>query len=345
MKALVLEGIEKVVVRDVPVPQPGALGALVRVMANGVCRSDWHMWNGDIPRDYPTIMGHEMVGVVEEVTAGVGRFKRGDRVIVPFSSGDGTCDYCRRGLSNLCDRLMVPSRAYSGGYAEYVAVPLADQVLVPLPDVIGFAEGAALGCRFMTAFHGVASRARAAAGEWVVVYGCGGIGLSAVNTAAALGSQVIGVDVNPANLALARALGASHVIDSRTTDPVAAVIEITQGGAHVSVDALGIAQTCVNGVRSLRKAGRHLQLGITTKAEKGYIALPIDEMVKKEITFLGSHGMPSHEYASMVPLVASRRIQPARMITREIALSEVESIFHDMTTFSAVGTFVVTRFQ
>ena len=345
MKALVLEGIQQLAIRDLPDPEPGALGALVRVQANGVCRSDWHAWIGDIPRNYPMVIGHEMTGIVEEVMPGVTRFKRGDRVVVPFSGSDGTCEHCRGGWAHLCDNPIIPGKTYSGGYGEYVGVALADRNLVPLPDEISFVEGAALGCRFMTSFHGLVDRAEIRAGEWVVVYGCGGIGLSAINIASALGCRVIGVDVNPANLELARTMGAQHVIDSRSTKPVEAVLDITGSGAHVSVDALGIAETCVNGILSLRKGGRHLQIGITTKNEAGYIRLPVDLMVYKELKMIGSLGMAPSRYDSMVPLVTQKKLQPGRMVNREIALSEVEGIFHDMTRSANNGTFVVTKYR
>lgn len=344
MKALVLEGVKKLAVREVSAPEPGALGVLLSVKANGVCRSDWHAWTGDIKRDYPMVIGHEMVGVVEEVMPGVARFKKGDRVVVPFSGSDGTCLHCQRGSAHLCDNPLIPGKTYSGGYAEYVGIPLADRNLVLLPQEISFSEGAALGCRFMTSFHGLVDRAEILPGEWVVVYGCGGVGLSAINIASALGCRVIGVDVNAANLELAKAMGAEFVINSRETAPVEAVLEITKGGANVSVDALGIADTCVNGILSLAKSGRHLQIGITTKSEAGYIKLPVDMMVYKELKVIGSVGMAPHRFASMVPLIAQGKLHPGKMVTREISLSEVEGVFEDMTRSAAIGTFVVTKF-
>jgi D-arabinose 1-dehydrogenase-like Zn-dependent alcohol dehydrogenase len=345
MKALVLEGIQKLAVRDVPDPEPGPAGALIRVMANGVCRSDWHAWIGDFKRDFPVIMGHEMTGVVEEVRPGVSSLKKGDRVIVPFTGSDGTCPHCRKGLSHLCDNPSIPGKSYTGGYAEYVGVPNADRNIVKLPDEVSFTEGAALGCRFMTSFHGLVNQAKVRPGEWVVVFGCGVVGLSAVNIASALGAQVIGVDINPANLELAKSLGAAFVINSRETKPVEAVIDITEGGAHVSIDALGITDTCVGGLLSLRKAGRHVQLGITTKKEAGYISIPIDLFPYKEIMLLGAHGMPVHDFSALMPMVVQKRVTPGKLVNKEIALSEVEEVFEKMSTSSNVGAQVVTTFS
>lgn len=114
MKALVLEGVQKLAIKEVPTPQLAPLGALIRIQANGVCRSDWHAWMGDIPRTYPMVLGHEMAGIVEEVAPGVRDIKRGDRVVVPFNGSDGTCPYCQKGLSHLCDNALIPGRSYSG---------------------------------------------------------------------------------------------------------------------------------------------------------------------------------------------------------------------------------------
>jgi D-arabinose 1-dehydrogenase-like Zn-dependent alcohol dehydrogenase len=345
MKALVLEGIQQLAVRNVPDAKPGPLGVLISVKANGVCRSDWHAWIGDVKRDLPMILGHEMTGVVEEVMPGVTKFKKGDRVVVPFSGGDGICEYCQGGSPHLCDKPIVPGRTYAGGYAEYVGITLADRNLVALPDEVSFTEGAALGCRFMTSFFGLVDRAEIQPGEWVVVYGCGGIGLSAINIASALGCRVIGVDINPANLELAKAMGAEYTVDSRTSKAVEAVMDITGSGAHVSVDALGIADTCVQGIMSLRKGGRHLQIGITTKKEGGYIKLPVDLMVVKALKFIGTLGMPPHRFASMMPMVLQKRLTPGKMVNREISLSEVQSVFESMTTSAVTGTHVVTKFE
>jgi propanol-preferring alcohol dehydrogenase len=282
--------------------------------------------------------------VVDEVMPGVKGFKKGDRVVVPFSGSDGTCRHCLRGAAHLCDNPLIPGRSYSGGYAEYVGVALADRNLVKLPDEISFVAGAALGCRFMTSFHGLVDRAAIRPGEWVVVYGCGGVGLSAVHIAAALGCRVIAVDIHAGNLELARVMGADFVVNSLDTPPVEAVMELTHGGADVAVDALGIAQTCVNAILSLAKSGRHLQIGITTKAEAGYISLPVDVMVYKELQMLGSLGMAPHRYEAMVPLIQQGKLNPAKMVTQEIALADVESVFERMSRSEVTGTFVVTRF-
>ncbi|MBM4765012.1 alcohol dehydrogenase catalytic domain-containing protein [Bacillus sp. B15-48] len=343
MKALVIEDVKTMGVKEISDPTIDENGILVNVKANGVCRSDWHVWAGDHPISQP-VMGHEFSGVVAEVGKNVKNFKKGDRVIVPFSGSDGTCPHCQKGNTHLCDSFFVPGLAYTGGYAEYVGVPIGDRNVIHLPEEISFTDGAALGCRFMTAFEGIIGKIKVQPGEWVAVYGCGGVGLSAINIATAVGANVIAVDINENNLNLAKRMGAVYTINSRETAPVEAIKELTKGGADVSIDALGIAETCVNAINSLRKKGRHLQIGVTTKQEAGFISLPIDHMVVNEIKFETTLGMPAHRFNHMLPLVANGRLNPGKMVTREISLSEVNRIFEDMSNFATTGTFVVTEF-
>ena len=275
MRAATMLGVrEPLTVMDLPDPTLEPDGAIVRVEANGVCRSDWHGWVGDwdwvgVQFEYPHVLGHEFCGVVEEVGSEVRRFRAGDRVIVPFSQGDGTCEMCRTGHSNVCENGVAPGFSYWGGFGRLSHVPVADLNLVRMPDSMTFLVGAALGCRYMTSFHGVAHRAEVRAGEWVAVHGCGGIGLSAVQIATALGANVIAVDIDPAKLEFARKVGAVETVLAGNNDPAEAVVEITKGGAHVAVDALGIKATCQATTNSLRTRGRHLQIGQTGRDEEG----------------------------------------------------------------------------
>jgi len=344
MKALVLEDVKKLTVTEVPDPTIDDDGIIIKVKANGVCRSDWHFWNGDLPITQE-ILGHEFVGIVEEVGKNVKRFKPGDRVIVPFSGGDGTCEYCVSGKPHLCESSFIPGMTYPGGYAEYVAVPYGDRNVVHLPEGVDFVEGAALGCRFMTSYSGITAKANVRPGEKVVVYGCGGIGLSAIHVAANIGAIVIAVDINDNNLELAKKMGAQYTINSRNTDPVETIKDLTNGGADVSVDALGIPDTCVNGILSLKKGGRHLQIGVNKMGEEGRIPLPITEMVMSEIQLITTLGMPAHHYEPMLAQVALGKLQPGKMVSGEISLSEVEKIFEDMSNFNVTGTYVVTKFE
>src|SRR5713101_793754 len=189
MKALVLEAHnEPMTVKECPDPPCLPHGAVVRVEGSGICRSDWHLWQGDwswvgFSFPLPFVLGHEYAGVVEEVGPDVKNFKRGDRVVVPLNHACGTCADCRRGASNLC----LGGGTIMGGYGRYAAVGHADYCLVPLQDQIDFIEAASMGCRYVTAYHGILDRGRVKADESVVIYGCGGVGLSAIQVAAAAG--------------------------------------------------------------------------------------------------------------------------------------------------------------
>jgi alcohol dehydrogenase len=350
MKAAVLQELRKpLVVKDVPDPKCAPNGAIVRVKANGICRSDWHAWMGDwtwidLVLPLPHVLGHEFCGVVEEVGPETRNFKRGDRVVVPFSQGDGSCEYCRNGYSNICLTPMTPGISYWGGYGSYVAVPFADLNLVPLADKIGFVEAASMGCRFMTSFHGVVDQAEVKPGEWVAVHGCGGIGLSALHIAAAMGANTIGIDLDDAKLELAKKIGATHVINGKKTDAIKAITDLTAGGAHVAVDALGIAATCRNAIMSLRKRGRHLQIGLTTQAEKGEVSMPIDRIVAMELRLIGSLGMQASHYPAMLQMVETGKLSPKSMVTQTVSLEEASSILEQMTSFQNVGVTVIDQY-
>lgn len=350
MRAAVMEGIRQpLVVKDVKDPELFPNGAIVRVEANGICRSDWHAWTGDwtwfgLSLRFPHVLGHEFCGVVEDVSPEVTRFKKGDRVLVPFSQGEGTCNWCRSGQPHLCDTRFTPGIAYWGGFGRYVGVPFADVNLVPLPDAVSFVEGASMGCRFMTSFHALVDRAQVAAGEWVAVHGCGGIGLSAVQIATALGANVIAVDIGDEKLEWAKKLGAVATINAQQGNPVKEIARLTDGGAHVSVDALGIAATCQASVMSLRKQGRHVQIGLTTSAEKGQVPLPIDLIVLKEVSLIGSYGMPAPRFGAMLSMVETGKLAPGKLVSRTVPLEATGEVLASMDRFATIGVTVIDRY-
>jgi len=326
-----------------PVPQPD--GVVLRVAANGICRSDWHGWVGHDPDIVlPHVPGHEIAGVVEEVGRDVRRWKTGDRVSVPFIAGCGRCRQCLAGNQQVCDRQFQPGFHGWGGFAERVALRHADLTLAALPDDVGFVDAASLGCRFATSFRAVQAQGRATGGDWVAVHGCGGVGLAAVMIAAALGARVVAVDIRDEALAMARSVGAAEVVNaSESADPVQEIRDITGGGAHVSLDALGHRETCFNSVACLRKRGRHVQVGLMT-AEHRRAGIPWDLVIAWELEIVGSHGLQAHEYDRVLRMVAAGAVDPAKLVTRTVSLEEGVDVLTGMDDYNVLGVVVIDRF-
>ena len=335
MRAVVYEAFERMpTVEMVPDPEPAPHGAVVRVEASGLCRSDWHGWVGHDPdiRRFPHVPGHELAGVVEAVGADVQWWRAGDRVTVPFVCACGSCPQCAAGNHQVCDRQTQPGFTHWGSFAELVALDWADVNLVALPDGLASDVAAALGCRFATAYRAVLQVGRVRAGEWVAVHGCGGVGLSAVMIAVAAGARVLAVDVSPAALALARELGAEVTVPAG-----ADVREATGGGAHISLDAIGSESACAASIAGLRKRGRHVQIGLLPEPPR----VPMDLVIGRELELLGTHGMAAHAYPEMLALVASGRLHPGRLISSRIALDQAPAALAAMSEGSPSGVTVI----
>jgi alcohol dehydrogenase len=301
---------------------------VVRVGATGVCRSDWHAWQGHDPVPLPHVGGHELAGTVVQVGPAVRRWAAGDRVTVPFVCGCGTCEHCRVGDTHVCPRQTQPGFTGPGSFAELVALHAADTNLVRLPDDLDLVTAASLGCRLATAFRAVVTHGRLGSGEWLAVHGCGGVGLSAVLVGTALGARVVAVDVSPAAAERARALGAAHVVTG--ADPASEVLDLTDGGAHVSLDAVGSPVTAVASVRSLRRRGRHVQVGLLL-GDQSTPPLPMDLVVAQELSVHGSHGMPAHQYPDLLALVADGTLDPGLLVGRVIGLDGVPDALRAMS--------------
>jgi len=183
---------------DAPRPECAPDGVVIDVRATGVCRSDWHAWRGHDPVSLPHVPGHEFAGGIAEIGSQVSRFAVGERVTVPFVVGCGRCEWCRSGQAQVCPDQTQPGFTQAGSFAEQVAIGAADFNLVRLPDELDYVTAGLLGCRFATAFHALTAQAQVRPGEWVAVYGCGGVGLSAVMVATALGARVVAGDPSPA---------------------------------------------------------------------------------------------------------------------------------------------------
>ncbi|MCB8837250.1 zinc-dependent alcohol dehydrogenase family protein [Aurantimonas sp. VKM B-3413] len=328
---------------DDPAPTPG--GCVIKVEATGVCRSDWHGWMGhDADIVLPHVPGHELAGVIAAVGGHVRRWKVGDRVTVPFVGGCGSCPECHAGDQQVCRNQFQPGFTHWGSFAEYVAIEGADLNLVALPDEMDFATAASLGCRFATSFRAVVDQGRASAGEWVAVHGCGGVGLSAIMIATAVGANVVAIDISNEKLALARELGAVATINATTApDVVGAVMEATDGGAHVSLDALGHSATCANSILNLRRRGRHVQVGLML-GEHSRPELPMGKVIAHELEIYGSHGMQAHRYGAMLDMVRSGKLDPKRLVGARIGLDQAPAALMEMDRFQAVGATVITEF-
>lgn len=347
MKAVVYDAFGTLpTLQTVPDPSPPPQGVVIKVEASGVCRSDFHGWGGHDPViQLPHVPGHELAGVVEAVGVQVRNWRVGDRVTVPFVGGCGACPQCHAGHQQVCDAQFQPGFTHWGSFAQYVAIDQADLNLVRLPDSMAFATAASLGCRFVTSFRAVADQGAVQGGDWVAVHGCGGVGLSAVMIARAMGARVIGIDINDENLALAQSLGAEDVINATAVADVAdAVREATQGGAHVSIDALGIPATCTNSVRSLRKRGRHVQVGWML-GDDSTPPIPMDLVMGWELEILGSHGMQAHRYPEMMGMIEAGVLSPERLIHREITLHDSIEALTQFDAQSRAGMTIITDFR
>ncbi len=346
MKAMYYEAFEQTPeIRTLSDPEPTFGGVVIKVGATGLCRSDWHGWKGHDPDiQLPHVPGHELAGKVVATGKGVMRFKAGDRVTVPFVSGCGHCAQCHSGNQQVCPSQFQPGFTHWGSFAEYVAIDYADTNLVILPEDIDDATAASLGCRFATSFRAVADQARTGPGDWVAVHGCGGVGLSAIMIATALGANVVGIDLTEDKLALARKCGAVATVNAASVpDVVEAVRDITKGGAHVSIDALGHPTTCFNSIKNLRRRGRHVQVGLML-GEHATPQIPMAQVIGHELEIYGSHGMQAWRYDAMLAMITSGKMEPRQLISKRIGLQEAIPELMTMDKTETPGIAVITSF-
>ncbi len=357
MRAAQVDGIRgSVIVADVQIPEIEADDALVRVVASGICRSDWHLWNGDwdwlgLRLQPGAVLGHEIGGIVEAVGPNVRSVRPGQRVTIPFNLACGHCHHCSRGEQNICDNAAYPHFIPgSGGWAQYVRVPNANLNCVALPDGVDELTAAALGCRYMTAWRAIQSRGALRGGETIAVFGCGGVGLAAIEIAIALGGRVIAVDIDEAKLVRAKQIGASGVVNVRGMTPEKSGEAVRlkterDAGVDLAVDALGSLATVHGALHALRKGGRLAQVGLTSQEDRGMVAIPLDMVVFKELDIRGSSGNPQSQYGELLGLVASGKLNPTALVARTVALNEVGSVLHDMDSFKTNGYVIITDFE
>lgn len=327
----------------VPDPTPAADGVVIRVEATGLCRSDWHGWQGhdaDIV-DLPHVPGHELAGRIVAVGKKVARWRGGERVTLPFVAGCGACLTCGRGDQHVCPNQFQPGFTAWGSYAELVAIRYADENLIALPEEMTSVTAASLGCRLATAYRAVAMQAAVEPGDWIAIHGCGGVGLSAVMVAAAKGARAIAIDIRDEPLALAKELGAVHTINAAATPNVAAAIhDLTTGGADASLDALGSRVTFANSIASLRRRGRHVQVGLLAGMDADP-AVAMGRVIGWELEIIGSHGLQAHAYPALLEQVAAGRIDPLRLVNRTIRLAEAPAALAALGDYRGAGVTVI----
>jgi alcohol dehydrogenase len=261
----------------------------------------------------------------------------GARVTVPFVSGCGGCSPCQRGDPQVCDVQFQPGFTHWGSFAEYVALHYAERNVVELPEHLSFEQAASLGCRFTTAFRALVQLAQLRADESIVVIGCGGVGLSSILIARALGARAIAVDVDPQKLELARDVGADECIDATGTPDVARqVVELTRGGADVSIDALGSAATLRQALEALRKRGRHVQVGLFV-GEKGPPPVPMSRVIANELVLFGSHGIAARAYPEVFELIERKKIPLDRILGPRLRLDDVPLELPRIGQFQGLG--------
>jgi len=332
-------------INNVADPVPESHGVVIEVKSTGLCLSDWHGWMGhDKDIVLPHVPGHELAGIITAVGKEVKNFQVGERVTVPFVGGCGSCEECSTGNHQICRNQFQPGFTHWGSFAEYVSIHFADVNLVHLPEEVSFETAASLGCRFATAFRAIVDQGQVSGGQWVAVHGCGGVGLSAIMIAKALGAQVIAVDINDESLKMANELGASYAINAIDHKNISEeVIAISKGGVHVSLDALGAQETLFNSISNLKRRGKHIQVGIMQPHEV-HAKIPVDLIISKELEILGSHGMQAFRYRPMLEMIKNSVLEPEQLVKERISLKESVNYLPQMKNDNSPGIKVINQF-
>lgn len=332
-------------IESLPDPTPTKDGVVIKVEATGICRSDWHGWMGHDPDiTLPHVPGHELAGTVVEIGKNTSNWQIGDRVTLPFVCGCGHCSTCQSGNQQICDNQFQPGFTHWGSFAEYVAIDYADNNLAMLPENMSFETAASMGCRFITSFRAVVDVGRIQEGEWIAVHGCGGIGLSAIMIAKAYGAKVIAIDIDDSKLTLAKSMGADYLVNgNEEIGVVDAVIELSHGGVHLSIDALGSRETCFNSIKNLCNQGRHIQIGLLA-GDQSNPPIPMADVIAKELEILGSHGMQASRYPAIFDLIEKGKLFPEKLVEGTVDITEGIKLLTQMDSFTTNGIMVINKF-
>lgn len=363
MKAAVLNSVgDRLVVEDIPRPEPRAGEVLIKVRACGVCHTDLHVVKGEVAFPVPCVLGHEISGTVAAPGPGTGGFAIGQRVVCSFIMPCGSCYYCVRGQDDLCETFFAYNRLqgklydgdtrlrrsdgspiwmYSmGGLAEYAVVPATD--VVPLPDDVPFEEAAILGCAAFTAYGAIHNAASLRGGESVAIVATGGVGSNLIQIARACGAApIVAVDVREEKLAAALALGATHAVNGAREDVAARIREITDGrGVDVAFEALGRPETFVQALSAVRDGGRAVMVGI---APAGMTApVEITHIVRRAVRIIGSYGARTRtDLPTVVALARQGHLDLGRSVTRRYALDDVNAAYAALNRGEIVGRAIV----
>ena len=321
MKAAVFYAAhEPMRIENVPTPQPRAGEILIRVAGCGVCHTDLHYLDHGTPtfKQPPVILGHEIAGTVAALGAGVTTLKEADRVLVPAVLSCGHCTLCRTGRENICENSQMLGNHIDGGYAEYVAVPAKD--VFRMPDDVPLVEGSVIADAVTTPFHAVVRRGKVAAGDWVIVFGCGGVGLSLVQIAAAVGARVIAVDVKDAKLETARRFGATATLNPAAVPKLdKAVRALSGGGVDVAFEAVGKATAQEAALNCLRTGGRLVLVGYSPET----LPLNAGRVMFRELDIMGSLGCRPVDYPRAIELVRQGKVRLTDMVTHRFPLDRI----------------------
>ncbi len=305
---------------DVSTPEPRPGEVLVRVAGCGVCHTDLHYIDHGTPtfKPPPIILGHEVAGTVAEVGAGVTSLAAGARVLIPAVLSCGHCALCRSGRENICENSQMLGNHIDGGYAEFVAVPAKD--VVHMPDNVPLVEGSIIADAVTTPYHAVVRRGRVTPGDWVVVFGCGGVGLSLVQIASAVGGRVIAVDVKDAKLETAKRFGATAVFNATTTKKLDKEIRaLSGGGVDVAFEAVGKAATQEVALNCLATGARLVLVGYSPET------LPFNagRVMFREIEVLGSLGCRPVDYPRAIEMVRQGHVRLLDLVTHRFPLERI----------------------
>jgi propanol-preferring alcohol dehydrogenase len=312
---------EKLHIESVPVPVLGEEDVLIEVKASGICHSDINYREGiSVVGRLPIILGHEIAGIIADVGGRVHGIEKGDRVCVHYVLSCGECVFCATGRENFCEHYKMVGKDVDGGFAEYVKVPFKNAL--KLPSSIPFEQGAIIGCAVSTAFHAL-KRGRVNAGETVVIYGVGGVGIHAVQLAARIfgAGKVIAVDISEQKLKIAKKAGADEVINAAKEKPVQRIKEITYGKlSDVSLDFVGLKTTLEQAINCVGKGGRVVVVGISSE---NITVHPYKTIIGKEIEIIGVNDHLKSEMIQLINLVDSGKIDFSTSITHKIRLEDV----------------------